>query len=74
MAKKQRYKSPHHEYGEEKKKLSLTVTETGSIGFRAIAKNLGISVSKLVEEIARGNVTLDGHPTEKRLLGEFCTG
>jgi hypothetical protein len=41
-------------WGEGKKKRNLTVTETGWQGVQAIAKEMNLSISELLEKIGRG--------------------
>lgn len=52
-------------YDEAKKSREITVTPIGWDGFKAIAKDMGLSASELVERIGRG-VLVVGQPGQVR--------
>ncbi len=60
-------KTSPKKYSELKQKVSFSLTKTGLLLFEQQANALGLNRSELLEEIARGTLSL--HP-DKRLLGE----
>ncbi len=61
-------KAKHSEYGEVKKTLTLSITETGMKKLKDMAADREISQSELVERIARGLISVAA--PEEQLLGE----
>jgi hypothetical protein len=51
-------------FNEAKKRRYLTVTDTGWVNTKAIAKELGCSVSELLEKIGRHELTVSGTKVE----------
>lgn len=50
---------PETEYGEIKRPTSFSLTRTGANLIRQKSKDLGISASALLEQIARGEIQID---------------
>jgi hypothetical protein len=54
-------------YDEVKRRVNLAITPTGIEGLDAIASELGVSRSELVERIGRGLISLNLNPGVKEL-------
>jgi hypothetical protein len=54
-------------YDEVKRRVNLAITPTGIEGLDAIASELGVSRSELVERIGRGLISLNLNPSIKEL-------
>jgi hypothetical protein len=54
-------------YDEVKRRVNLAITPTGIKGLDAIASELGVSRSELVERIGRGLISLNLNPSVKEL-------
>ena len=54
-------------YDEVKRIVNLAITPTGIEGLDAIASELGVSRSELVERIGRGLISLNLNPSVKEL-------
>ena len=54
-------------YDEVKRRVNLAITPTGIEGLDAIASDLGVSRSELVERIGRGLISLNLNPGVKEL-------
>jgi hypothetical protein len=54
-------------YDEVKRRVNLAITPTGIEGLDAIASDLGMSRSELVERIGRGLISLNLNPSVKEL-------
>ena len=54
-------------YDEVKRRVNLAITPTGIEGLDAIASDLGVSRSELVERIGRGLISLNLNPSIKEL-------
>jgi hypothetical protein len=54
-------------YDEVKRRVNLAITPTGIEGLDAIASELGVSRSELVERIGRGLISLNSNPSIKDL-------
>ena len=54
-------------YDEVKRRVNLAITPTGIEGLDAIASDLGMSRSELVERIGRGLISLNSNPSIKEL-------
>ena len=54
-------------YDEVKRRVNLAITPTGIEGLDAIASELGVSRSELVERIGRGLISLNLNPSVKEL-------
>ncbi len=54
-------------YDEVKRRVNLAITPTGIEGLDAIASDLGVSRSELVERIGRGLISLNLNPSVQEL-------
>ena len=54
-------------YDEVKRRVNLAITPTGIEGLDALASDLGVSRSELVERIGRGLISLNLNPSVKEL-------
>lgn len=61
-------KTRHAEHGENKEKVTMTLTPTAVANLSAMAETLGISRSELVDQIGLGKMNLDS--MMKQMLGK----